>query len=243
MSHPTPLTPADDAASGNVRRRIVAAAAGLLIEGGRDALTTRAVAAAAGVQAPTLYRLFGDKRGLLDAVAERGLASYIVDKTTAARDPDPLMDFRMGWDRHVAFGLAHPALFAIISGDPQPDRTSLAAEAGQTVLRGKVRALAAAGLLRISEDRAVGLTHAACIGAVLTLLDTPEDARDLGLPTAAREAVIAAITNAAPAPDKPGPAGAAITLRASLDQAAMLTPGERHLLSELLDRIASSATS
>jgi AcrR family transcriptional regulator len=32
-------------------------------------VSTRAVSAAARVQAPTICRIFGDKRGLLDAVA------------------------------------------------------------------------------------------------------------------------------------------------------------------------------
>ena len=36
-----------------------------------------------------------------------------------------------------------------------------------------------------------------------------------------------------------GPATAATTLAASLDELAMLSPGERHLLRELLDRIAN----
>lgn len=224
--------------SGTVRERILDAAADLLAAGGRDALTTRAVAAAAGVQAPTLYRLFGDKRGLLDEVAERGLVAWVAGKTAVAPDPDPLVAYRAGWDQAVAFGLAHPALFAIISGDPQPGRVSPAAEAGQAALRGKVRALASAGLLRVGEARAVELTHAACVGAVLTLLDAPEAARDSGLANAAREAVIAAITRAAPVTERPDAAGAAIALRARLDQTATLSPGERHLLGELLDRIA-----
>lgn len=228
-----------DAEPGGTRERILAAAADLLARGGRDALTTRAVAAAAGVQAPALYRLFGDKRGLLDAVAERGLSGYVAGKAVAAVDPDPLADFRAGWDRHVAFGLAHPALFAIIAGDPDPGRTSPAARAGLLALRAKVRALAAAGLLRVDEDRAVALAHSSCIGAVLTLLDTPEAARDGGLPIAAREAVVAAITRAEPVAERPGARGAAIALRASLDGAGMLTPGERMLLGELLDRIAA----
>ncbi len=43
-----------------VRGRVVAAAARLLGEHGAAAVTTRAVAQAAGVQAPTIYRLFGD---------------------------------------------------------------------------------------------------------------------------------------------------------------------------------------
>ena len=59
------------------RQRIVEAAARLLEEGGREAVSTRAVSAAAGVQAPTIYRIFGDKRGLLDAVASHGLAAYL----------------------------------------------------------------------------------------------------------------------------------------------------------------------
>ncbi|NED93539.1 helix-turn-helix transcriptional regulator, partial [Streptomyces sp. SID11233] len=44
-----------------LRERIVAAATELLEESGREAVTTRAVAARAGVQAPAIYRLFGDK--------------------------------------------------------------------------------------------------------------------------------------------------------------------------------------
>ena len=59
------------------RERIVEAAAALLAQGGREAVSTRAVSAAAGVQAPTIYRIFGDKQGLLDAVASRGFAEYV----------------------------------------------------------------------------------------------------------------------------------------------------------------------
>jgi hypothetical protein len=75
------------------------------------------------------------------------------------------------------------------------------------------------------------------MGTVLTLLGEPEGRRGAGLSEAAREAVVAAITGQA-APADPGPSGAAAALRASLDRAATLTPGERHLLGDLLDRIA-----
>ena len=70
----------DEPAAPDVRERIIAAAAKLIAAGGRDAATTRAVAAAAAVQAPTIYRLFGDKRGLLDAVAGHGMAAYLAEK-------------------------------------------------------------------------------------------------------------------------------------------------------------------
>jgi len=90
------------------RERIVETAAELLARGGREAVTTRAVATAAGVQPPTIYRLFGDKVGLLDAVTEHGFRAYLADKGVASADP--VADLRSGWDLHVGFGLANPAV-------------------------------------------------------------------------------------------------------------------------------------
>ena len=59
------------------------AAAELLRTGGVDAVSTRAVAAAAGVQPPTIYRQFGDKEGLLDArIADYGRLRMSVKRAT-----------------------------------------------------------------------------------------------------------------------------------------------------------------
>jgi len=52
----------DAALSPDTRERILTAAARMVAGAGVDALTTRAVAAAAGCQAPTIYRLFGAVR-------------------------------------------------------------------------------------------------------------------------------------------------------------------------------------
>jgi AcrR family transcriptional regulator len=222
------------------RARIVAAAAGLLASGGRDALTTRAVAAAAGVQAPTIYRLFGDKDGLLDALAEHGFAAYLAEKKVREPGPDPVEDLRAGWDLHVGFGLANPALYSLMYGDPRPGVRAPAAAAAHRILTGHIRRLAVAGRLRVSERKAADLVHASGCGTVFTLLAMPEDGRDPDLPEAAREAVIAAITTGSPALESPGPASAAIALRAVLPDATALTGGERRLLEEWLDRLAVS---
>ncbi|MGH8083300.1 MAG: hypothetical protein ACREP7_22170 [Lysobacter sp.] len=82
------------------------------------------------------------------------------------------------------------------------------------------------------------LIHSACVGAVLTLLGKPESQRDPGLSEAAREAAIAAITGESPVGEASGRVGAALALRADLDQVAGLSAGERLLLDELLVRIA-----
>ncbi|MBC8143362.1 MAG: TetR/AcrR family transcriptional regulator, partial [Armatimonadetes bacterium] len=203
--------PPEDAPESDVRTRIVSAAAALIAEGGRDAATTRTVAAAAGVQAPTIYRLFGDKRGLLDAVAEQGLAAYMAEKHGREPTPDPLQDLRDGWDSHVAFGLAHPGLFSILSGDPHPRPLSAAIALGVDVLRRRVRRIALAGRLRMGEERAIALLQSAGTGTVLTLLSQPEARRDAGLSETAREAVIAAITGEATAHADTTPRGAAAT--------------------------------
>jgi AcrR family transcriptional regulator len=242
FSEPEGFRGEEDEASGlensGTRTRIIAAAARLIAEGGRDAATTRAVAASAGVQAPTIYRLFGDKQGLLEAVAEAEIAAYISAKADREPHPDPLEDLRESWDRHVAFGLANPGLFAIMAGDARPRTHSRAVESGIAVLRVRVRRLALAGRLQMPEERAVLLIHAAGTGTLLALLGQPEDSRDPGLSAAAREATLAAITGATPA--EAGPRGAALALRASLDAVETLSPGERHLMAELLDRIGGA---
>lgn len=222
-----------------VRERIIAAGARILAAGGTNALTTRAVASAAKVQAPTIYRLFGDKEGLLVAVAEDGIAKYIARKRGHAAKTDPLEDLRFGWDLNVEFGLENPAIFSILSSQTRPE-LSRAASGGLDVLQRRIKNLAAAGLLRVTEERAVNLVRAGGSGTVLALLSMPEGERDPGLSVAAREAVIAAITSTRPSVRPSGFAGAAIALRASLTEAAPLSAGERHLLTELLERLAKT---
>lgn len=221
------------------RAQVIAVAADLLARGGRDAVTTRAVTAAAGVQAPTLYRLFGDKAGLLDAVAEHGFAAYLAGKQRPDPGGDPVDALRAGWDLHVGFGLANPALYPLMYGEPRPGGAPPAAEAAFRVLRAHVRSIAGAGRLRYAEEHAVQLVHASGRGTVLTLLDLPGPDRDLTLSTLAREACIAAITTDAPPLETPGPVGAAVALRAVLPDVTALSAAERGVLAEWLDRIAA----
>ncbi|TXL84534.1 TetR/AcrR family transcriptional regulator [Streptomyces sp. IB2014 016-6] len=220
------------------RARIITAAARLLAESGREAVSTRAVSAAAGVQAPTIYRLFGDKQGLLDAVAAHGFAAYLNEKTDLMPSGDPVEDLRTGWDLNIGFGLANPALYALMYGEPRPDATPPAALAAAEVLAAHIHRIAEAGRLRVDEERAAQLVHAVGGGTALALIATPEDRRDLTVSDLAREAVIAAIITDAPALAVPGPAGAAVALRAVLPQTSALSANERSLLKEWLDRIA-----
>ena len=223
----------------DVRTRSIEVALQLLKEGGRDALTTRAVADAAGIQAPTLYRLFGDKRGLLDAVVEYSYVSVFKTKKAQKYDPDPLENLRKAWEHNTKYGLENPILYALLVGDPRPGFPSPVTQIVQQRLGETIHQIALAGRLRVTEKQAVELVYAASTGAVLALLAMPEEQRDLRLAQDACEAVIAAITNASPTSDKPGAEAAAITLKAALPEVKSLTDGERLFLTELLDRIAT----
>ena len=223
------------------------AAADLLAEGGREAVSTRAVAAAAGVQAPTIYRQFGDMRGLLDAVADHGFSEYLRGKVKREIVEDPVEDLRRGWDLHVEFGLANPALYTLMYGDPRPGATPTAALEAEKILRGLVQRVAEAGRLRVGVERSAQMIHAAGRGLTLALIGTEPADRDPALSEATREAILAAVTTnktggAPTGEDGPGrAANRAVALKAVLPEAgAGLTPGERIVLSEWLDRITHS---
>jgi AcrR family transcriptional regulator len=224
----------------DVRAKIIDVATQLLREQGPAAVTTRGVAQGAGVQAPTIYRLFGDKDGLLEAVAEQVMATYVSSKaaivaSASAGGVDPLDDLRAGWQAQLDFGLANPAIFRLLN-DPGRALRSPAAESGLQVLKARVHRIAEAGRLRVSEQRAIGLIHSAGVGAVQVLLATPSEHRDLGLPDEIFEAVLRQILTDTPLQAQSGAVAAAVALRAIAPELEMLSPAERVLLGEWLDR-------
>ena len=196
---------------GDIRARIIAAAAKLIAHGGCEAATTRAVATAAGLQAPTIYRLFGDKRGLLEAVAEQAMKAFVAGKAARAPHRDPVVDLREGWDDYVAFGLTNPAIFALTTEIGQR-KQSAAADDGIAVLRERIRRVAKIGRLSVTEERAVDLIHAGGMGTVLALLGKAAEER-AALSEAAREAMMAAILDET-SPSAAGSATMASGLRA-----------------------------
>jgi AcrR family transcriptional regulator len=203
------------------RANIVEVAARLLGDRDSAAVTIRAVAQAAGLQPPAIYRFFADKDALIDAVAEHVFSTYVAGKAPD-ETAEPVADLRAGWDAHIAFGLANAPLFGLLI-DPRRI-AGPAAAAGLEVLRARVHRVAATGRLRISERRAVELVHAAGTGAVLTLLAVPPGEREPGLADTMYQAVLHAILTDAPVPD------------AAETDLSKLTAAERALLAEWLER-------
>ncbi|MFJ5925146.1 TetR/AcrR family transcriptional regulator [Kitasatospora sp. NPDC092948] len=223
----------------DARERILAAAAELLAQGGSEAMSTRAVGAAAGVQAPTLYRLFGDKQGLIDAVVDYGYRRYLAEKTSRAPGPDPVDDLRRGWDLHVEFGLTHPSFYTLMYSAARPGEAVEAAEQAGRILTAMLERTAREGRLRLPVALAAQMIRAAALGVTLTLIAEPPATRDLTLSGCLRETVLAAITGTAPAPEALTPAALAISLDAALpERPDGFTAAETALLREWLNRLA-----
>ncbi|PZG14040.1 TetR family transcriptional regulator [Nonomuraea aridisoli] len=227
----------------DTRQRMLHAATDLLVRGGRDAVSTRAVSAAAGVTAPTLYRLFGDKDGLLEEVAAFSFEQYLADKQALAASDDPIADLVSSWELNVRFGLSQPALYMLMFGGTPSQAGSKACQKAFSLLREMVSRVAAAGRLRVDVDRATQLLYATGVGVVLTLLATPPTERDLELSVAARDHVMRAITTEDDLEAGPARSVAhrAIALREALrhDDGTTLTANEQALLADWLDRLAA----
>lgn len=220
---------------------ILRAAADLMRIGGVDAVSTRAVAAAAGVQLPVIYRQFGDKQALLDAVTRFVFDEYMAKKRRLSdASGDPLHDLRRLWDLHVDFGLTHPHCYLLGYVHTGHRRAEVCGDRSLVVLRQVVARLADYGRLRMSVDRATTLIHSAAMGAVLTLQSAAPSDRDLLMSCALRDRTLATIVHDEPSmPARPADLPTrAIALYKALDHPSQLTSAERQLLDEWLIRLA-----
>ncbi len=145
---------------------------------------------------------------------------------------------------NVSFGLANPAAYNLIYGEPAVTNGETAGHDGYVILEGLVTRIAQAGQLRMSVPHAVRMLIAAGSGVTLSLNATPPAERDAGLSISMREAVIAAITFT-PTSDEPPSSGRlaahAVSLRVALTETpSVLSLAERQLLGEWLDRLSEA---
>ena len=120
------------------------------------------------------------------------------------------------------------------------------------MLQRLVQRIAQAGRLRVDVAHARELIYAAGTGVTLLLIATPPAERDPRLSETMREAILTAITVPASADANGGPNAApaseriavhAVALQALLTEAgSVLSPAERHLLRDWLDRLGSPAS-
>ncbi|MGG7465959.1 TetR/AcrR family transcriptional regulator [Plantibacter sp. YIM 135347] len=233
----------------SLRERMLAAAEEQLVASTDNEIATRAVCDAVGVTQPVLYRLFGDKRGLLDALADAGLERYAAIKGAEAETADPVADLRAGWDGHMEFARENQALYQLMFV-PRPWSTSTARERILGLLDKTLTRCVAIGALTVSPQIAAQLILSANVGLVLNHIAKPELFADASLSHRMRDAVFASIlveqpdaASAAPMTEAGSPIGAAAArLRAqlALSGTETLEPVESALLDHWLERVVDA---
>lgn len=218
------------------RERIIAAGVSLVARQGAGAATTRAIAHEAAVQPPTIFRHFGDKEGLLDAIAERVTSEFLARKLTSYGG-DPVENLRTGMEMFMEFGVGHPDIYLHMYA--RPDRLPKAALRAVDALRQRVREAALTGRLAVSEQRAFDILNSLSRGTVMLMLERDEDERRGMIAGASAAAMTVILTGEGSSPET-SPRAAAALLKASLDDLGGMSAGERLLLSELLDRISDA---
>ncbi|HVV24079.1 MAG TPA: TetR/AcrR family transcriptional regulator [Pseudonocardiaceae bacterium] len=218
----------------DTREQLIDAAARLLTTSDEEP-STRAILAAAGVAAPTLYHHFGDKKGLFDAVVAKGFEQYLArDRENRAAD-DPVDDLRQGWDTHVGFGIANPAFYTLMYGPRRGAGPPPSADGARRVLVDRVERVARAGRLRLPVAEAADVFDAARVGVTLTLIGG--GGSDV-LSERTRDAVLGAVTTD-PATLPAGAAPLAVALHTALAaERGPFSDAEHSLLREWLARLA-----
>ncbi|MEV7801857.1 TetR/AcrR family transcriptional regulator [Microbispora sp. NPDC088329] len=227
------------AGADTLRAAMIEAAEKQLASSSDNDIATRAVCEAVGVTQPVLYRLFGDKRGLLDAVADHGYERYAALKAAQEQTADPVTDLRAGWDGHMAFARENRALYQLMFA-PRPWSRSTARERVFELLEATLVRCAAIGALRVEPRIAARLILAASVGTALDHIASPELFDDPAMSHRMRDAVFAHVLTEATARQDADPLReAALRLRAQLDLAGTeaLEPVETALLRRWLDRI------
>jgi AcrR family transcriptional regulator len=230
----------------DTRAQTLKAAESLLQKSPDSDFSTRAVCEAAGVSAPALYRLFGDKNGLISAVVDGVCERYLSQRRVQLSD-DPVDDLYISWDSHVAFALKNPVVYRMAYAPSLAEVPAGVEEGRRLVVKRFVRC-AAAGRLNTTPDEAAQALMSACLGVNLCLLTQPATYRDPDLSRRVRDAVIdgLVIDLGAHAADPKGDTLKAVALHmaALIRQTPMpLTAPEVSVMLQWLETISGTASS
>ncbi len=173
-----------------MRDAMIEAARLLLEESPAGNVTIREVCEAVGVGKSVLYRHFGDKNGLLDAVIDEAFSGYIERKRSLEDTVDPVTDLYACWDDYLDFAAANPALYRLMFSPALP-KVPDAAGRIFVLLTEALDRCAVAGALRIPSREAAQMILSANTGVALSTLTQPDRYGDPGLSARVRDAVFA----------------------------------------------------
>jgi len=135
------------AARPQVRDALLAAARAELVEHGRASISLRAVARRAGLSHASPKYHFGDRSGLLTAIATEGFHA-LASQLSEVNEADARQQLAVLGRAYIDFGLSHPALFELMftPGELHADDPELIAAQQQAI-----------GSLTVAVSRVAGL--------------------------------------------------------------------------------------
>ncbi|GAA2490730.1 TetR/AcrR family transcriptional regulator [Winogradskya humida] len=225
----------------DLRAAMIAAAEQQLVVSKDGDIATRAVCEAVGVTQPVLYRLFGDKNGLLDALADDGLRRYAEQKARMPQTGDPVADLRAGWDDHMAFARDNPALYQLMFA-PRPRSHAQARGKIMELLEANLLRCSAVGALRIAPPLAAQLILPANVGLALSLIAQPSLFADPGLSHRMRDAVFASVLSSSPSQLSSSPSQLSSSSRQEDDSQVKDDSRVRPVAMQLRSQLAISGT-
>lgn len=134
------MAPRDTYRHGNLRHALIAAGVELAREGGPDAVVLREATRRVGVAPNAAYRHFADRRALLSAVSQAGLAELArtMERELAATPSPARARLRALTRGYLAFARVEPGLFRaafVTTGLAETDAEEAAGTEGRTAYR------------------------------------------------------------------------------------------------------------
>ena len=161
---------------GALRRRILDAAAELILGEGYEQFSLRKLAEQIGYSATTIYRHYADKDDLVCAVVDRGFEIFGAELARASeRAVDPRKRIKAIGQAYIRFGLANPIYYQLMFMRPPegqreiPARSVALRRATFVTLLGAVEAAMAAGAVRKRDPEIVSTALWALVHGIVAL--------------------------------------------------------------------------
>ncbi len=192
----------------DAQRAILDATEALLVEDGYEQFSMRRLVERCGYTAPTIYRYFGDKRGLIDALLEERIRRLLSRFRGIPSERDPVETVRALAEEFVRFGLENPTHYRLLTAyRPESEPRPPAAEEAEAFFEQPLEVLIRDGRLVTKDlEEAKQCLWALLHGVISLRTSRPDYAWSSSLLATSLQALLHGLVRAAPGANPADPA-------------------------------------